>query len=196
MPGKFGYKKKRWYKKKNYKRFRKFNYAKPEKKFKINTFSGISIGAGTPVSQELTYIANGTQQNERIGNQIRVTGIFADLIITGADTTNTIRMIIYIPHDPSNTLSSLMYNGAPDMDQFTILYDKIITTSSNGPNNKRVMIRRSYTRGYKKGIRIQYYGSAATDVSKNRILIYVVSDSAAIPDPQLNGYLRMYYTDV
>lgn len=192
------------------KKFRKFNRPgiakrvrklesklKPEKKFTYTLYTAQSI-SNAGVDTQLTGVATGTSQNDRIGNSIRVTGIYADLFFTGADLTNSMRCIVYIPRNPTDNLSvgPLQFNQGPDLDSYVVLKDMLITTSQAGPDVARRKIRLKFDRGLSKGIHVQYNGTGGGNLIKNPVRIYFVSDSGAIAHPELNGYIYMYYTDM
>lgn len=143
----------------------------------------------------LNDIAQGTGEGERVKNEIRVTGLYGDLFFTGADATNSIRVILYIPKDKGVTLSNataLPFNGAPDLDQFTILKDMLVCTTANGPNCRRMKLKYKF-KG--RGMRTGFSGAAGSTIIEHPLYIYFVSDSTAVADPAMNGYIRTYYKD-
>lgn len=149
----------------------------------------------TPLSNSIAGVAQGLTQSTRVGNSIRVTSMKCEWFFTGADSTNSIRVIIYIPKDPTAALSGLAFNQAPDLDQFTILRDFFICTGGTGGNCKRLQKWIRFNRGMRSGLHMQYSGAASTDITKNKLMIYMVSDSSAVSDPSVNGYVRVFYKD-
>lgn len=165
----------------------------------VHSLDAVSIVDSGRVSStqdiHLTAIAQGVQESQRIKNEVRITGVYGDLFVTGADSTNSIRLIMYIPKDPTVSLSNsptLAFNEAPDLDKFTILKDMLVTTSSGGPNLRRLKLKYKF-KG--RGLRVGYSGTGAGDVQTHPVYFYFVSDSLASTDPSLNGYIRMYYKD-
>lgn len=148
----------------------------------------------TPIVQELSSCNTGTGQNDRIGNQTLVTGMYGQFAVAGADVTNVVRFIIYIPYDTDDVLNVTTF-GLVDQDKYTVLMDKIITTTANGPNIKNFKVKLNFKRGGRKGIRCQFDGSSAANTTKNEIKLYVCSDSLAVADPSLSGHIRTYFKD-
>lgn len=169
-----------------------------ETKVWTGTFSDTPVGAGTvaPVVQSCNDIAEGTAQNQRIGNQIMLTSIKYDFFFTGADSTNSLRLIFYIPRDPNDILLNLGFNAPADLDKYVILKDIFMTTNQNGQDCLR---KRGYIsfrkRGKSNGLKVQYSTNAVNSQTKNRVLVYMVSDSGVISHPSVNGFFRTFYKD-
>lgn len=157
--------------------------------------TAVDNSAGTPISANFTNIDQGDGQNNRSGNQVTVTGLYARFIVTGADSTNKVRIVIYMPKDSDDTLSGVDIHTNIDLDKYTILYDNVCLTTSNGDNNKLCLFKKSFHSGVRKGIRVIWHSATGTDVAKNAIKMYVVSDSDAASDPTFTGGYRMYYKD-
>lgn len=169
-----------------------------EKKTSIINFSSQNVPDWTvgSIDQSLTDINQGLTQTNRIGNSVHLTSLYGDFFLTGADTTNSVRMILYIPKNVTTTLSTLAFNAAPDLDQVTILQDRLLTFSSNGNNCRRFKIKKKFDYGRRKGIHCTYTDGTGTNITKNRLRLLLVSDSTVAPHPVLNGFLRIFYTDV
>ena len=148
----------------------------------------------TPIDDDLTGLVQGDSQNERVGNQIRLKSITFDGFFTVADTTNSIRMVLYNPYDTDDSLSgsALAFNGNIDLDKFRVLRDIWIPLASGGPANARKRFRVNFKGS---GLRIQWSDTTATSQTLNRPRLYIVSDSAAVSDPELSGHVRVKYTD-
>jgi len=149
----------------------------------------------TPLSIVLNDLSQGDTQNTRDGNQVHITGIYGKFVITGADATNIVRVILYIPKVASDTMSTIDVHNLIDQDSYTVLYDKTFTTTYGGTNQRIFTIAKNFHRGSRKGLLTQFYGTGSTDWSKNPLKMYIVSDSAAISDPSLTGHLRTYFKD-
>ncbi len=184
------------------KRFRKLENKiaqfKPETKFYLSSWGATSIqdSGRTPQENDLLPLAQGDGQTNRTGNSVRVTGIYGKLAIAAADTTNLVRVILYIPKDPSATMSGVSYSSSPDLDQWTILFDKMVAVSTNGPGIKSFTIKKKFNKGRRAGILSEWHSSNTGDHSKNPIRFYAVSDSTAVSDPALSGYLYVYFRDM
>lgn len=163
------------------------------KEFAWNQVS-IQDSARTPLTVGLNEIASGSGPTQRNGNQLRVTGIYSKFALQHYDATNLIRVMLVIPKDPSiTTLTGIGLFSNLDIDQYTVLYDHLYNISQH--SNKVVTIKRKFNKGRFRGIETQYFGSGATDFAKNRMLLYMVSDSTAIGDPTVTGTLRLFYHD-
>ena len=115
------------------------------------TWDAVSIQdvGRSPIDGTLNDLSQGDTQNSRDGNQVHITGIYGKFVVTGADTTNIVRYILYIPKDPSDTLTgmSIDIHHLIDQDRFTILYDRNITTTSGGVNQKVFTVAKNFHRG-------------------------------------------------
>lgn len=156
---------------------------------------GIQDAGRTPLNAVINDLAQGDTQNTRDGNQVRITGFYGKFVVTGADSTNIVRFILYIPKDQSDSLSGIDIHSLIDQDSFTVLYDRTITTTSGGVNQKVFTVAKNFHRGSRKGLLTQFYGTGSQDFVKNPIRMYVVSDSLAVTDPSLTGHLRTYFKD-
>lgn len=170
-----------------------------ETKFHNTTFVYQSVpdGLRNGVDSNLSGIATGDSQITRTGNQIYVTGINARLWVQNADSTNTVRFIMYIPKDASEDLGTNTYtiNTVPDLDHYTILMDKTYHVDTYNPIKNVYGINRKFNKGARKGIRVTFNGTGATNLAKNPIRFYVVSDSGAVSDPTISGTIRLYFKD-
>lgn len=168
-----------------------------ETKLVVATFTDVAITSTllVPYTYAFNDISQGVGQQQRIGNLVRCTSMKYNLFITGADSTNSVRIIFYIPRDPTTVMAGLAFNQAPDIDQFTVLKDMFITTSNTGNNCIRKVGWLNFKRGKSTGMPVFYSSSTPASVTKNRILMYCVSDSGAPSHPTLNGYTRLFYKD-
>lgn len=168
-----------------------------ETKTSIFRMAGIGIGASglAPINASFNDLNIGDNQYERTGNQVTLTSVKWDMFLTGADATNSIRCIVYIPKNPTVFLA-IPFNGAVDFDSFTVLRDMFICTSNTGNNCVR---RNGYisfkNRGKSLGMKTQWSGALASGQTKNRVLLYMVSDSLVVPHPEVNGVLHTFYKD-
>lgn len=174
--------------------------ASSETKWKEWTYGAQAISTsavGNVVDQALNTISGGSGKSARDGNQIFMSGLHGKFVIAGADTTNIIRVILYIPKDHDDTLTAdvLEVKDIVNMDKYTVLTDFYITTSQNGNDAKTFSIRRKFNKGKKRGIVTQWQSSTSTDFSKNPLRLYIVSDSGIVSHPALTGYIKLFYKD-
>lgn len=199
---KFRYKRRRVYRRPGL--YRQINYIcqrriekNQETHFGYNSLSAVGIydNARSGRSYELTDIDQGDTQYTRTGNSIFVTGFYFRGYLTCADTTNLVRVIMYIPKDPSSVLAPSPQSNL-DMDVCTIIYDKLFTLAYQQDTHQRILIiKKKFNRGRKRGIHVQYEDGTGTNVTKNKIMLYFVSDSAAVSDPTIDGQARLYFKD-
>lgn len=148
------------------------------------------------VNYDISSIGGGTGQNQRIGNSYQMTSFRLKGGVFGADTTNLVRIIVYIPKDATHLIPTSTQPFDPvDLDRYTILSDRLITTASQGPNCRLYNKVCLFNRGRRKGMRVQFTDSLASSVVKNRLLVYMVSDSSAVSHPNFKGWWRFYFKD-
>ena len=159
-------------------------------------FNQTQVGVAGPVIASFNDLKQGDSQSERQGNQITMTSIKWDLFFAGSDTTNSYRIIVYIPREPSVLITALPFNGAVDYDQHIVLKDTYRTTSLNGNNAFRLNGYHSFrNKGKSIGMKTQWASSGVNDQTKGRVCLYVTTDSAAVPNPEMNGTIRTFYKD-
>lgn len=151
--------------------------------------------ARATLSNSISGCIQGVDQDERVGNRVTITSMKYDWFFTGADTTNSIRVLIYIPKDPTTVIAGLPFNQPPDLDQFTILKDLFVCTSQGGPDCVRRQGWIRFNKGNRRGMTVEYSGNLATEIVRNKLMVYMVSDSTAALDPQVNGFCRVFFKD-
>lgn len=138
---------------------------------------------------DILNLSKGTEYYERIGDKINVTGFYGKFQMIGGDATNVIRVILYIPRDPSLTLTGANTYGIIDPAVATILYDRLHTTTLNGPNTRIFTVAKKF-RG--KGMTVEWSGAT---IKKNRLRMLFVSDSGAVTHPTLSYHWVAYFKD-
>lgn len=157
-----------------------------------------SIGVSTTgTSTYLTPVDQGDTQNSRQGNQIRLTGMHGKMILTAGDSTNVVRTILYIPKVSSSSISGVGVNDFVDLDQYTVLQDRLHTLSTSGSSQvKSFTISKKFNKGARKGILVQFSGpTGSSQTVKNAMKLYYVSDSGAAVHPTLDANIRVYFKD-
>lgn len=161
-----------------------------ETKHKSLEFTNTSV-SDSALNYELTQISTGDGSSSRDGHQIKIQSLFARFTIAGADTTNVVRAVLYIPNDPNLELTTLSTTNVVDYDSVTVLHDKLITLNSNGTNLRTFYLSKKF----KRGMRVQYDSTGGSSCSKNPIKLAFVSDSELAGHPELNGSTILYYKD-
>lgn len=145
--------------------------------------------------------SKGTNSNQRIGDKIKLVSYYGVFYMrlheTGADTTNSIRMIHCLNENAQATDSPIYNNGGTQMlfnqlpqDQgLIVLEDKLITLSQQGPACRKLVIKKKfkYPVNLKWDTNNEYVGWVPQ--------IYFTSDSSLPSHPVLDGQIRYYYTD-
>jgi len=148
------------------------------------------------VNTDISSLSGGSQQNQRIGNSYKMTSFRLKGGVYGADNTNLVRIVIYVPKDATHLIStSTQAHTALDQDRFTILSDRLVPLALDGPNCKLYNKVCLFNKGRRTGMRIQFTDNALSSVVKNRLMLYMVSDSAAPSHPSFKGWWRFYFKD-
>lgn len=167
-------------------------------------FSGSSTIGTTASALHFTAVAQGTAQNQRIGNSVYCTGLALNFLFVSHPSAaqSNIRFIIF--HDTQtvsdqtsiawttvmdNASMWAMINRGSQRGRFKILMDK---TCSLSPNS-------NYAENYMKNYipinkTIEFNGTAATDIQKNGIYGLVLSDDN-VNQPGFTYYSRLYFRD-
>ena len=160
---------------------------------------GVEINTGISnvgVNYDISSIAGGSNQNQRIGNTYKMTSFRLKGGVFGSDTTNLVRIVIYIPKDPTHTIDTGLQALSPiDLDRFTVLSDRLIPTASQGPNCKLFNKVCLFNKGRRTGLNVRFHSSLASSIVKNRLMVYMVSDSSAASHPTFTGWWRFYFKD-
>jgi len=174
-----------------------------EKKYSVYSGIGIAVtSAGTAV-YDISAPTQGNTDLQRNGDQIQLRSLEMFWKIIGGDATNTTRCIIFQWFTDSNyvlpTLATVLLDTTivpwispwnhDNRFDFKILYDSRINTTINGPN-VGVKHKRIY-KGFKDKIQYIQGGQNGT----NKIFMVFVSDSAIIPSPTLDYYVKLNYSD-
>ena len=148
------------------------------------------------VNYDISSIGGGTEQNKRVGNAYKMTSFRLKGGVFGADSTNLFRIIIYIPKDPTQFIDTGLQALTPvDQDRFTVLSDRLIPLASEGPNCKLYNKVLLFNKGRRTGLNVQFHSSLASSLVKNKLMVYMVSDSAATSHPSFKGWWRFYFKD-
>lgn len=148
------------------------------------------------VNYDISSIAGGTAQNQRIGNAYKMTSFRLKGGVFGSDSTNLVRIVLYIPKDPTHTIDTSLQVLTPiDLDRFTVLSDRLIPTASQGPNCKLYNKVVLFNKGRRTGLNVRFHSALASSIVKNRLMVYMVSDSGAANHPSFKGWWRFYFKD-
>lgn len=167
----------------------------------INSAIGLAGGAPNALEYNMTAsIIQGDSNSTRDGSQILYTSVYCNLQITFPDSTNNVRMIVYVYNGP-HTATPLINKAVSastywEPAGFQVLHDKVYTGGTGGPVSKRIQKAFSFKRRKDGGVPIHYSGSGLNAEKNHMIGVYLVSDSGAVPNPTLTGYIVGYYKDM
>jgi len=153
----------------------------------------------------LNGMGSGTGNGLREGTHALMKQVRIKLNLVAADTTNILRVILFIAKAPQGTVpdyqqlldttiipATLAFRLDGQNEQFTVLHDKtyaMVSLSSSGAKQQRINKRINLKTNY--GL-----GSAGTiaDITYGALYLYIVSDSGASAHPAINGGVRVRYT--
>lgn len=177
-----------------------------ETKRKIFTRSGGTVLSGGVITDELTDIAQGDAENQRLGDQAIIRSIGGRYVITSGalgDTSQVLRCVLYSAKKADNNLNSgspgnLTTTSYIDPALFHVWFDKtwVLGNSSvsNTPSDRVVYIGKKFYNKRIKGMKTQWADNSTTDVQKNALVLVWVSDQAT-NGPTIAGYTNVYFQD-
>lgn len=148
---------------------------------------------------ELTVIAQGSAQTNRVGDSFTVTKVGMYGVIAGGqsnlaadDNRNVVRIVV--AEWDGRSATPLATNGANMSDLIQsdetagaglvrLLYDKYIVLNSPGRDSTGYMPVQKAIRWNKKLQKVIKYASATQTTANTRIIISMISDSLVVPSP-------------
>lgn len=185
----------------------------PEKKYYDTYFNGNVIST-TQTDQSLTDVSGGTGSNQRIGHDIDLISIQFKLAFTVADSTNIIRMVLYQWLDDPIDLTNVPFPEYTQLFEYGVttgitvtsqLFSPLIITGRAG--SFKILLDRyivldttsspvEVVEGFiNKKFRKKVHFDTGATYGPNHVNIMLISDSAAITHPTVDGYMRVRYTD-
>jgi hypothetical protein len=166
-----------------------------ETKTAVHNYTTIEV-SNVGVNHDITALAQGLQQQDRVGNQIKLTSFRLKGCFYSDYTHDLVRVIIYIPKNVNELLATSTTPTDPlDQDKYTILSDRLIPLSNQGspvkPYNKVIL----FNKGLRNGLNVHYTTNLASSCTKNQLMVYMCSGSGASPHPKFSGYWRFYFKD-
>lgn len=141
----------------------------------------------------LTSIAQGNNENEREGNEVRATGVYGKFVVKGVQSLDTmLRGMLLIPKDPNDTgYENATVASHLDEDRYTVLKDVFMALNPNGGPNARTI---TFRKKFKYPLRLQYSTSSGGSCVRNNVKLHFVSDqNIAGNAPVISGYVYLYY---
>lgn len=157
------------------------------------------IPANTAGSNRIVEFTNNINQgdsaSQRSGNKCIVTSVHVEGFLNVADDYNNVRVLLLLMKDPSQQFDGMPFNGYPTDNSVTILSDRFYTLSSAGSKSRRIILRKSFRTGKRKGMEVAYSGNLGSSIQKNNLKLVMISDSTAASHPTFTGLTKLYYTD-
>lgn len=135
----------------------------------------------------VSEFAAGSGSSGRIGAKIRTLACDVHCQIKDSTDGDFFRAILYVPKSITDRVA-VSVNGAVNRDLYWVLWDKVLDSSNRNTEKKHF----SYTHRFPMSMITEYFGSGATDITKNGIYLYTVSDSTT---GQMDGYHRLWFQD-
>lgn len=183
--------------------------------FPAGNFSSISYGTSSIVAGLFSGIAQGIDENQRIGRKIIVKGVHIRFAIQGNDAFNHVRLMLVSPKGTMNydTFASqsaftqaIMNNTAPsttqylspiDTNVFNVHWDRVYTTypreTSDGVFTSVPFLIKKFIK-FNKPVT---WTVGNNNQAQNEVFLVGISDSVAIGHPGvITGFVRVFYTDM
>lgn len=149
---------------------------------------------------DFTDIPWGTDNGERIGNQILVTGVyghitFGSILPPAANATVAPingRIIIYTPRNPSVGLPFVYSTTVISNDEYIVWHDQMLPypyISPHGPHYTTIKLK------FKPYLKVEYNDGTDTSAVKNALTIVFASDSIPPSATTVTLGLQMFYRD-
>lgn len=170
-------------------------YKTMETKHNSTTYNQVTVGTqglGAARLYHVTGVSQGSGNTQRDGHQIKLSGMYMNIILAAADSTNILRIIVfrYKGRYTAGPMTAEVYSIL-DLDDVEAIYDKTHVVSTNGPAAKNIKIALKF----RNRNLIQYDDSTDTSVTVNPWFVYFVTDSAAVTHPTITGQIRTYWKD-
>lgn len=181
-----------------------------ELKYHQDNGGTVNLDAATGRFDDLSNIAQGDHNNQRIGIAIHPTSLDMTIRVDATDATpdtyNTVRVILFrwtqdstdfVPDKDdillpvTGTVPQCWNPVRPASEQFNVLYDKMITVQ--GGNEKQVSVWRKRL-GLAKNKPIDYKSDVAT-TGTDHLYLFAISDSDIAPHPNYEFCSLLRYND-
>lgn len=155
------------------------------------------------ITQNMAFIAQGDDEQSRVGNKVTITGIgFRVNIVHNPNTEQALlRIIMAVDKRQENltipNMSAILHQQVPNSylrtDQagrFRILYDRTVALDSN--KNPRYVFN-VWASGLK--INMMFNGSLGSDTIKNGIYVFLITDRAIVDAPLFQWTRKVQFED-
>lgn len=164
-----------------------------ETKHKTTVFASFSVPSGTTyLNPDMCTIGAGDATNQRVGNSIFSKSLALRLnVINFSPLAHLFRIALVIPRQETSTDPFLgSYAANIDLDQFTVLYDRMIPIGQSGGNSEKVLTFGKRFRG--RGMHMQWTDGTLGTPKKNGVYLAMISSGSGI---EVFGQYQHYYKD-
>lgn len=151
------------------------------------------------------FVSDSVTQKTRDGNRIQPVSLRINGVITLADTTNIVRIILVqtrtVYSGTSDLLQAYPSSGIIDVwssfnrlnmgSKYKIIYDRRFMLNAAHPQR---MFNWVCPKRFLK--QVHYNGTTLNDYTKNMIIMFMISDSAAVPMPTFVGTINLIHTNI
>jgi len=161
-----------------------------------------TASAASYLAENFLRIPQGVQQNQRIGDRVRVHRVVIHASVNAGDDWNTTRFILTANQTRTTTSGTSLVNnlltGPPNPEADPIWMDKVMyphwvavngTSGTSASRPQQILIDR------KVNWLIKYADTTTSDPINRNFFMQLHSDSLVIPHPGYNGWCRIYFTD-
>ncbi len=189
-------------------------YKNLEHKFlDLSVGSNVILPTGEIITDNLTPIPQGTDEDERIGRKVTINQIFfkGNLILpetsTNSNTSDILRLVLYVDHQPNGAVPSLLdyfdvaeydsFRNLANTKRFTVLYDRNHTLNASAAESTQscAFIKDLKISKPKLNIQVNYDSTlgALTELTTRAIGFMGISQGGFI---EIEGKWRIRYTDM
>ncbi len=169
-----------------------------EPKYIHESITGLDFIATLPEEKDMTAMTIGGGRENRIGNQIQVTGIYARGFFTPShDATNPTdnaymaRVVLYTPRDQSEILDVLPGEFI-DKERFVVWFDRLVVIPwQNSVIGNTFTIKKSF----KPYMKVLYDSALSSSATKNSIKL-LVSTNSTTALVTLDYHWTIYFRDL
>lgn len=196
--------------------YKMVKYSKESKYVDQQLQTSIGTSWANILTRDLTYIPEGTTDNTRIGNKIKIFRHQIKVVVTAGDTTNLYRiLVVRFKHIPTGSLGIqqvLEDSTATTPFQlmgffkrnastgYNILYDSGVRmlagngSSADAPAGSRTQKQHNIILRNPKGWLVQYSTAAANSVVNGFTYVVACSDSSVLPNVGFQSMSRTIFS--
>lgn len=164
--------------------------------------SSNTASAASYFAENLLRIPQGVQQNQRIGDRIRVHRVQIHASVNAGDDWNTTRFILTANQTRTTTSGTSLINGLltgpPNPEAEPVWVDRVMYphwVAVDGASGTSASRPQQVNIDRKVNWLVKYADTTTSDPINRNLFFQLHSDSTVIPHPGLNGWCRISFTD-